>query len=262
MKIYHYTDLHGLKGIISSSSLWATNFSFLNDSNELTHGLKCLENALQYLQDELSPKTLQFIQQALTHFKMHRASHVYNLSFCLEPDLLSQWRGYGNTQGVCLEFDDEELMASLDFQRYKVIKNRVIYTKEESTIEARDEILAFFRQPEVQSEINDDVIYETIHATNLAHSLPPFFKNDGFREEQEFRLAILPDEPFDGVNFRINGNGLVPYLIINAKDKLSLKGIRIGPRCNRSMMMEGISFLLQSQGYNSTNISFTETPFR
>ncbi|HID1849187.1 TPA: DUF2971 domain-containing protein [Escherichia coli] len=78
---------------------------------------------------------------------MHRAAHVYNLSFCLEPDLLSQWRGYGSSQGVCLEFDDEELLASLELTHYQVFKNRVLYTKEDSTVEARNEILAFFRQP-------------------------------------------------------------------------------------------------------------------
>ncbi|HIC6099973.1 TPA: DUF2971 domain-containing protein [Salmonella enterica subsp. enterica serovar Nagoya] len=75
---------------------------------------------------------------------MHRAAHVYNLSFCLEPNLLSQWRGYGSSQGVCLEFDDEELIASLDLTQYQVFKNRVIYTKEDSTLEARNEILARF----------------------------------------------------------------------------------------------------------------------
>jgi hypothetical protein len=174
MKIYHYTDLNGLKGIIESGSLWATHFSFLNDSNELTHGMNCLENALQYLRDDFNPKTLKFIEQALTHFRMHRAAHVYNLSFCLEPDLLSQWRGYGSSQGVCLEFDDEELLASLELTQYQVFKNRVLYTKEDSTAEARNEILAFFRQPQVQAAINADVMHEMIQATRLAHSLPPF----------------------------------------------------------------------------------------
>ena len=249
MKIYHYTDLNGLKGIIESGSLWATHFSFLNDSNELTHGMNCLENALQYLRDDFNPKTLKFIEQALTHFRMHRAAHVYNLSFCLEPDLLSQWRGYGSSQGVCLEFDDEELLASLELTHY-------------STVEARNEILAFFRQPHVQAAINADVMHEMIQATRLAHSLPPFFKNDGFQEEQEFRMVILPESPFEGVNFRVNDSGLVPYLIIKAKDKLPLTNVRIGPRSNRAMMMDGISFLLQSRGYTSTRISFTETPFR
>ncbi len=262
MKIYHYTDLNGLKGIIESGSLWATNFSFLNDSNELIHGMNCLENALQYLRGDFNPKTLKFIEQALTHFRMHRAAHVYNLSFCLEPDLLSQWRGYGSSQGVCLEFDDDELVASLELTQNQVFKNKVIYTKENSTVEARKEILAFFNAPEVQSAINQDVMYELNYAAKLAYSLPPFFKNDDFKEEQEFRIVILPDRPFECVNFRVSDNGLVPYLIIKAIDKLPLKSIRIGPRNNRIMMMEGISFLLQSKGYNSTQISFTETPFR
>ncbi|MCU6676699.1 MULTISPECIES: DUF2971 domain-containing protein [Leclercia] len=193
---------------------------------------------------------------------MHRAAHAYNLSFCLEPDLLSQWRGYGSSQGVCLEFDDDELADSLELMHYQVFKNRVIYTKENSTVEARNEILAFFNAPEVQAAISQDAIYELGYAAKLAHSLPPFFKNDGFKEEQEFRMVILPDRPFEGVNFRVNDNGLVPYLIVKSKDKLPLKSIRIGPRSNRSMMMEGIAFLLQSKGYNSTRISFTETPFR
>ncbi len=193
---------------------------------------------------------------------MHRAAHAYNLSFCLEPDLLSQWRGYGSSQGVCLEFDDDELADSLELMHYQVFKNRVIYTKENSTVEARNEILAFFNAPEVQAAISQDAIYELGYAAKLAHSLPPFFKNDGFKEEQEFRMVILPDRPFEGGNFRVNDNGLVPYLIVKSKDKLPLKSIRIGPRSNRSMMMEGIAFLLQSKGYNSTRISFTETPFR
>lgn len=262
MKIYHYTDLNGLKGIIETGSLWATHFAFLNDSNELVHGINCLENALQYLKDDFNPKTLTSIQQALTHFKMHRASHVYNLSFCLEPDLLSQWRGYSTTQGVCLEFDDEELMASLELSSYQVFKNQVIYTKEDSTLEARDEILTFFNTLDVQDAISQDVMIEMVHATKLAHSLPPFFKNDGFQEEKEFRMVILPDGPFEDVNFRINANGLVPYLILKAKGKLPLRNIQIGPRSNRSMMREGISFLLQSKGYKDIRISFTETPFR
>ncbi|HGL6909506.1 TPA: hypothetical protein ACKFUC_004164 [Citrobacter farmeri] len=104
----------------------------------------------------------------------------------------------------------------------------MIYTKENSTVEARNEILAFFNAPKVQSAISQDAMYELGYAAELAHSLPPFFKNDGFKEEQEFRMVILPDSPFDGVNFRVSDNGLVPYLIIEAKDKLPLKSIRIG----------------------------------
>ena len=35
-ELYHYTNLDGLKGILSTKSLWATHFANLNDSTEVT----------------------------------------------------------------------------------------------------------------------------------------------------------------------------------------------------------------------------------
>ena len=34
-ELYHYTNLDGLKGILSTKSLWATHFANLNDSTEV-----------------------------------------------------------------------------------------------------------------------------------------------------------------------------------------------------------------------------------
>lgn len=262
MKIYHYTDLNGLKGIIESGSLWATHFSFLNDSNELIHGLKCLENTINHLEDEFPPEILKYIRVSLAHFKEHRSPHVYNISFCLQPDLLSQWRGYGNAQGICLEFDDTELLQNLELEQYLVFSNSVIYTKEDSTIEAREKILDFFRclTEKVSPEANE--LFRMSMAAKLVYSLPPFFKNDGFEEEKEFRIAIIQDQPLDKTQFRINANGLVPYKVVRAIGQLPLEGIKIGPCRNPAMMKEGISMLLESQGYKNIPITITETPLR
>jgi hypothetical protein len=35
-ELYHYTDFDGLKGIVESNTLWATQFDQLNDSTEVT----------------------------------------------------------------------------------------------------------------------------------------------------------------------------------------------------------------------------------
>jgi hypothetical protein len=35
--LYHYTDAHGLLGIVQSRQLWASNAAFLNDSTEVTY---------------------------------------------------------------------------------------------------------------------------------------------------------------------------------------------------------------------------------
>ncbi|HED3230788.1 hypothetical protein [Klebsiella oxytoca] len=65
MNIYHYTDLNGLKGILSSNAFWATNFYFMNDAHELQHGVKCIENALGYLGGDLSEMRIDFIKESL-----------------------------------------------------------------------------------------------------------------------------------------------------------------------------------------------------
>ena len=36
-ELLHYTTLDGLRGILSSGCLWATDASCLNDSSEITH---------------------------------------------------------------------------------------------------------------------------------------------------------------------------------------------------------------------------------
>ena len=35
--LYHYTSLEGLRGIVDSRTLWATDIRYLNDAQELHH---------------------------------------------------------------------------------------------------------------------------------------------------------------------------------------------------------------------------------
>ena len=34
-ELYHYTGIHGLKGIVESQTLWATHYKYLNDAEEI-----------------------------------------------------------------------------------------------------------------------------------------------------------------------------------------------------------------------------------
>lgn len=47
--LWHYTDAFGLQGILQGQRLWATNIRFLNDSQEVWHGLKLALGALSDL---------------------------------------------------------------------------------------------------------------------------------------------------------------------------------------------------------------------
>ena len=47
--IYHYTDDHGLRGILETGRLWFTDLFNLNDPSELSHGIT---RALEILKSE------------------------------------------------------------------------------------------------------------------------------------------------------------------------------------------------------------------
>lgn len=262
MRIYHYTDLNGLKGIIENHSFWATNFYFMNDAQELQHGIQSILGSLDFLKDDFSERSLKFIRDAMTKFQLFEARHMYNISFCQDADLLSQWRGYGSTQGVCLEFDSDMLVESLSFTELVNISGNVIYTKPDSTPEAKSEIIAFFKREDIAKLIKDDPFHEVIYSAAFARKVTPFFKHNSFSEEKEFRIVVQPVNRLDNVKFRVNTHGLIPYLEIKAHGKLPLKSIKIGPCKDRWLVSEGIQFLLQSKGYTDIPYSFTEAPFR
>jgi len=45
--LYHYTDQRGLDGILSSASIWATHYKFLNDFSERDHGFGFFSKAIE-----------------------------------------------------------------------------------------------------------------------------------------------------------------------------------------------------------------------
>lgn len=267
MKIYHYTDLNGLKGIVENHSLWATNLYFLNDEEEMRHGIAAFENALAYLGENISERSITTLRNALNMQKLHQARHNYNISFCQKPDLLSQWRGYAASQGVCLEFDSEALETALDFGDSKVLSRGVFYTRPDSTLEAKEEILSFMKNEDFIKK-NNSTFFEFVNTSMLLNGLLPFFKHDSFQEESEYRIIIQPDIKTAPVKFRVNAHGLIPYLEIKTKSyapfngQLPLNDVKIGPCKNRSFVAEGIHFLLNCNGYRNTTHSFTDTPFR
>ncbi|HEX8010670.1 MAG TPA: hypothetical protein VF814_07020 [Casimicrobiaceae bacterium] len=44
--IYHYTTLEGFVGIVQSRSLWLSDYSYLNDARELTHGVEIVRSVV------------------------------------------------------------------------------------------------------------------------------------------------------------------------------------------------------------------------
>jgi len=143
-EVFHYTTAIGLEGIVSSQTLRATHYEYMNDSDEYQAFFKyqlkeiikgairpVLQNTYQlqekakqridnsggienYLEDLIARGQLsEHIQEAIGG-----AFEPYIISFCgahtnqdhvYRDGLLSQWRGYGTDGGYAIEFDTKEI---------------------------------------------------------------------------------------------------------------------------------------------------------
>src|SRR5689334_21879414 len=130
--IFHYTDSAGLLGILSSESLFATDYRYLNDFSEGNHLRELIMPIFEAEVRELTLKLIEkdiLMDRALDHIiqadfmynailrATNTVSPVFDCSFCKHVEgsyeatngLLSQWRGYSGMGGFAIEFDEERV---------------------------------------------------------------------------------------------------------------------------------------------------------
>ena len=168
-KLYHYSTWQGLKGILQTQSLRATNYKFLNDYSELVlfrdklvsliypvvlEGYKLLITHKPSLKGKIQEQG--GLERIVRHDaevqidSQYRAlgNEIYILSFCGEPEkqsiadngLLSQWRGYGAGGGAALIFDTEKLeeilaKEAMSYEYSAVLLADLIYSDDEQKLE-------------------------------------------------------------------------------------------------------------------------------
>jgi hypothetical protein len=172
-RLYHYTTLQGLQGILKNQCIWATHYKFLNDCEEiiafrpkLTEFLYPLSvNAIKEIIPKY-PRALKIISAkgGLEAVARHETETYvdaaysalseigdgfYIASFCGTHDdcylndngLLSQWRAYGRDGGFSIEFrthDLEEMLHSeiKDFHYNSLLLADVVYSDDEEKYKA------------------------------------------------------------------------------------------------------------------------------
>lgn len=117
--LYQYTDITALQGIVENNELWATHYSFLNDKKEFDHGLKLAVAYAKEKSKKANFKLKSFLEKLSNIYEqadndnvlLFNDIDVYSSSFSAEPDLLSQWRGYGKKyKSVCIGLTEKELV--------------------------------------------------------------------------------------------------------------------------------------------------------
>jgi len=247
MRLYHYTSIDSMIGILCNEQIWMTDSRFCNDKKEIVSFLnKVLEKWKgDPLWDSLS-KEFGYPhehEEHLSDFVEYMTPIRIVPIFCLSEhsDTLSQWRSYANGgSGICLGFDVPSSFVTqqegiCDEEGYKRIE--CIY---QDSINYSAVLHTIVQQPDPHHVIERIVEFALQH------------KNIHFREEGEVRIAYYGQRDLD---YRSSGNRLIPYLTSNdLYRQLTLKEIIIGPKLDFDEMSRAIDSLLIQKSCNAAEI--------
>jgi hypothetical protein len=230
--LWHYTSFAGFQGIVTSKTIWATEYRFLNDREEFLHAKRLADRLVD---EEPEFVGYQFpvrdiLRKAVgaafnTGYLHEERLRVMVVSFTEEGDQLSQWRGYANnSRGVSIGLDVRHLRPPLlvgtavtlapclypEEDKRRVLKaifahhrkglerwwNLIVDVAREETgkVGGMDPNLGRRLVAEHQPELNTAVAQADASLRFDLLRTALLLKNESFREEREWRL-VLPLEP-------------------------------------------------------------------
>lgn len=232
--LYHYTDAHGLFGILNGE-IWATEIRHLNDSAELSGCADPFRRKIHDLFDryiiENDDSDSKDYATVCRHFiNIGLDLPVFLSSWSSKPDLLSQWRGYCPKGGYCIGIKSQALRSHISPQGFTL--NQCHYRPPEGmankSIKAAE---AYFnetvtKKASILEEASDQTRGEKVGLESFGPATkdqlilkPAAFqasfcdiKNASFKEECEWRIISAP-RIADQVNyeFRPRGAALIPF---------------------------------------------------
>ena len=270
-KLYHYTDLDGLQGIVANNDLWLTHAQYCNDEDELTHGLRLTHAVIQEQAAPADPTQRQYLDELLQLLDSPQLDPVYICCFCENDNLLSQWRAYAaNATGVSLEFEPTRFsyITGPDCpQTVGLMRFWKVFYRPETQRKIVRSAIKYYPSFERNAPPAD---WARWTAEAIRFFLPTF-KNSDFEGEKEWRLIFTP-APASPVqpSYRVTRGMLAPYYSLNnlarqlgyTDQKLPLTALRIGPSPNKRLNAVSARMLLERHGYSDVRVDFSETPYR
>lgn len=278
--LYHYTTLAGLKGIVQSNQIWATDLRYLNDITEAQRIWSFINSRVERFR--AAKKSFPELDlDVITSLTREAASGVtFVASFSEARDSLGQWRAYSGASGVCIGFKSPALQTQwvtnpeggephwTSMFRYKV---KYVPDEDSDYLDTEIERLLLTGGPFGDTSISHDFSKEAIIVFWLK-TLAASFKHSAFAEEQEWRLCFQRQhKPMRHQQFRIGKSMLVPYIAAN----LNLNGdkqpivegsyideVIIGPSANKELNKTAVEQLLLANGHENVKVNVSDVPYR
>jgi hypothetical protein len=281
--LYHYTNAAGLVGILDSGSLWASAIGHSNDLREIACAFELARPILTELaaQPEFQKQNQHLLMSVLEKFFEDPESPMqdgFAVSFCAKPDLLSQWRAYGDEGGFSLEIyplarasvhePDTEAMDVVLLRSAigrKLLVRKVNYDSIEQQAEFRERVITTSRLLDEVTEEIPDADTTAVVVTLLTSSLIEWVytvKDVAFAEEQEWRLICLPDinyfyggktyRHYEAVKTRVRNGMIVPYVVVEPiEGLLPITSVTCGPALHPNLTKKAVALALASKKYCS-----------
>ena len=266
MSLYYYTTTETMSFILKKGDIFATNISYLNDSQEYINGLNELR---ELLCGDKAGAYAQSTQNHLTGAEAYKdalkeAHDIYSISFSQEKDLLSQWYMYAKESGVRLKMDiaddyelevkvfgkeeedkeDKEPNLHLRSKCKKVHYYTRIGMEEDEYARESQEILKGIKQYVKEKSMDDlDAYISTIWS-----GYAPYIKNYEFRQEEEVRLifhGLSAEGKKPLVQYRNAKGVLIPYLDIYLESGWPVTEIMVGPGRNQHNVYTSICHFVE-----------------
>ena len=270
--LFHYTDSHGILGILKSKTIWATETQYLNDEREV-------EQAKNYIQlhassfreadvyaSQFSPDEKELLEALEDGAKVTRPG-VCITAFSEERDQLSQWRAYSKQGGYALGLSGEALRECAMDQGF--ILARCTYDHRESYRIAGEILMNILRLYRASNDKSDE--FKKKLSVQIAIDITkygPLLKDRSFAEEKEWRIITprigigRPD-----LNFRESDGKIVPYVSVDIERCLRHKGpdgtgVIVGPGRDYHLSADAIQALTHREIGHSVWHGRSASPFR
>ncbi len=277
--IFHYTDLEGLLGILQSQGFWLSDARFMNDSEELLNGRRIAAAVMESCADGLPRGGYrEAVAEAGRRIGGDEAAKVYFSSFCMDGDLLEQWRAYAiNGKGVSIGFDLSG--ANLGhFQKLPALSVHKVVYDDDLKREIIRIILGIYGESfarEAGERAGDGLAADYCRElVGMAGYFSCFFKNAAFSTEREVRLVATGDvsSRFSRMRFRVSKGAVVPYVCTNelvaprsdqdASGRLPVSRVIVGPTSNQDLMVAGLREFFLHNGYDPDLVVRSKVPYR
>jgi hypothetical protein len=211
--LYHYSGVDGIRGIIGSKILWASDWRYARDRTEFSYPRQVLARVAERMSATTTSDAARWVLDTIAG-SLARADSgmpLYVACLCADGDLTRQWSDYAeDSTGFAVGLDRAELYEVGVQQGYSL--GYLIYdeSKQEALLEERlTEAIALV--PQYANVAGSPVDPRLLFGLGITLALTDI-KNPRFSEEHEWRL-MWPQVRIDmSPPVKQRGTPGIPYL--------------------------------------------------